>query len=77
MRTFARMLGTIGPVEPFDYPYALEGRRRPDPPPKLIAAHRAALAALRASTMGRSSSREKAWAAASGVMSLSSIRSKR
>jgi uncharacterized protein len=48
MRTFARMLGTIGRVEPFDYPYALEGRRRPDPLPKLIAAHRAALAALRA-----------------------------
>jgi uncharacterized protein len=48
MRTFARMLGTIGLVEPFDYPYALEGRRRPDALPKLIAAHRAALAALRA-----------------------------
>jgi predicted alpha/beta-hydrolase family hydrolase len=48
MRTFARMLGTIGLVEAFDYPYALEGRRRPDPLPKLIAAHRAALAALRA-----------------------------
>jgi predicted alpha/beta-hydrolase family hydrolase len=42
------MLGTIGLVEAFDYPYALEGRRRPDPLPKLIAAHRAALAALRA-----------------------------
>ena len=48
MQTFARLLGTIGAVEPFDYPYALEGRRRPDPLPKLIAAHRAALAALRA-----------------------------
>jgi uncharacterized protein len=48
MRTFARLLGSIGPVEPFDYPYALEGRRRPDPLPKLIAAHRAALAAFRA-----------------------------
>ncbi|HZZ24983.1 MAG TPA: alpha/beta family hydrolase [Roseiarcus sp.] len=48
MRTFARLLGTIGPVEPFDYSYALEGRRRPDPLPKLIAAHRVALAALRA-----------------------------
>jgi uncharacterized protein len=48
MRTFARMLETIGPVEPFDYPYALEGRSRPDPLPKLIAAHRVALAALRA-----------------------------
>ena len=48
MRTFARLLETIGPVEPFDYPYALEGRRRPDPLPRLIEAHRAALAALRA-----------------------------
>jgi uncharacterized protein len=46
MRTFARLLGSIGPVEPFDYPYALEGRRRPDPLAKLIEAHRAALAAL-------------------------------
>ncbi len=48
MRTFAQLLGTIGPVEPFDYPYALEGRKRPDPLPNLIEAHRAALAALRA-----------------------------
>jgi uncharacterized protein len=48
MRAFARLLEPIGPVEPFDYPYALEGRRRPDPLPKLIAAHRAALAGLRA-----------------------------
>ena len=47
MRTFARMLGTIGLVQPFDYPYALEGRSRPDPLAKLIAAHRAALAQLR------------------------------
>jgi uncharacterized protein len=47
MRTFARMLGTIGLVQPFDYPYALEGRSRPDPLPKLIAAHHAALAQLR------------------------------
>jgi uncharacterized protein len=48
MRTFARLLGSIGSVEPFDYPYAIEGRSRPDPLPKLIAAHRAAVAALRA-----------------------------
>jgi predicted alpha/beta-hydrolase family hydrolase len=48
MRTFARLLGTLGSVHPFDYPYALEGRRRPDAAPKLIEAHRAALAALRA-----------------------------
>jgi uncharacterized protein len=48
MRAFARLLESFGPVEPFDYAYALEGRRRPDPLPKLIQAHRAALAALRA-----------------------------
>src|SRR5579863_7861695 len=48
MRTFARLLESIGPVEPLDYPYALEGRRRPDPLPRLIAAHRAALAAISA-----------------------------
>ncbi len=47
MRTFARLLGSLGPVEPFDYPYAIEGRKRPDPLPKLIAAHRTALASLR------------------------------
>jgi predicted alpha/beta-hydrolase family hydrolase len=48
MRTFARLLETIGPVAPFDYSYALAGRRRPDPLLKLIEAHRAALATLRA-----------------------------
>ena len=52
MRTFARLLATIGPVEPFDYSYALAGRGRPDPLPKLIEAHRAALAALRARHQG-------------------------
>src|SRR5271166_6611172 len=52
MRTFARLLGSLGRVEAFDYPYAIEGRKRPDPQPKLIAAHRAALAALRQSHDG-------------------------
>jgi uncharacterized protein len=52
MRTFARLIGSIGRVDPFDYPYAIEGRGRPDPLPKLIAAHRAALAALRQSHDG-------------------------
>ena len=52
MRAFARLLETIGSVQSFDYPYALEGRRRPDPLPKLIAAHRAALARLRAKHEG-------------------------
>jgi predicted alpha/beta-hydrolase family hydrolase len=48
MRSFARLLETIGPVHPFDYPYALAGRKRPDPLPRLIEAHRAALATLSA-----------------------------
>ena len=48
MRTFARLLGSFGRVEALDYPYMIEGRKRPDPLPKLIAAHRTALAALRA-----------------------------
>ena len=47
LQAFQRLLNSLGPVEPFDYPYMLEGRRRPDPLEKLIAAHRAALAALR------------------------------
>jgi uncharacterized protein len=47
MRTFARLVSSIGQVQPFDYPYAIEGRKRPDPLPKLIAAHRAALSLLR------------------------------
>jgi len=47
MRTFARLLSSLGRVEPFDYPYMIERRGRPDPLPKLIAAHRAALASLR------------------------------
>ena len=52
MQTFARLLASIGLVTPFDYPYSKEGRKRPDPQPKLIAAHRAALAALRQSHDG-------------------------
>ena len=47
MRAFARLIEWIGRVEPFDYPYALERRRRPDPLPKLIEAHARALTALR------------------------------
>ncbi|HEU0273623.1 MAG TPA: alpha/beta family hydrolase [Candidatus Udaeobacter sp.] len=40
-------LSHIGDVETFDYDYMREGRRRPDPLPKLIAAHRNALTAAR------------------------------
>jgi predicted alpha/beta-hydrolase family hydrolase len=43
MREWAERLGSIGNVRTFDYDYMREGRRRPDPPPLLIAAHRQAL----------------------------------
>jgi uncharacterized protein len=48
MRRWARRLEAIGPVETFDYPYMAMGKRRPDPQPALIEAHRAALTAARA-----------------------------
>ncbi len=48
MRRWAARLGTIGDVEPFDYPYARAGRKSPDKLPVLVAAHRAALADARA-----------------------------
>jgi hypothetical protein len=44
MQRWAKRLETIGDVRPIDYPYMLEGRRAPDPLPRLIAAHRAAIA---------------------------------
>jgi predicted alpha/beta-hydrolase family hydrolase len=40
-------LSEIGDVETFDYAYMCEGRKRPDPLPKLIAAHREALSDAR------------------------------
>jgi predicted alpha/beta-hydrolase family hydrolase len=43
MRAWAERLTAIGDVRTFDYDYMREGRRRPDPPPLLIAAHRQAL----------------------------------
>jgi predicted alpha/beta-hydrolase family hydrolase len=43
MQRWAKRLGTLGQVFPFDYPYMEERRKRPDPLPVLIAAHRAAL----------------------------------
>lgn len=47
MRGWAARLAALGTVERFDYPYRLEGRRAPDPLPRLVEAHRAALAAAR------------------------------
>jgi uncharacterized protein len=47
MQRWATRLATIGPVSVFDYPYMKEMRKRPDPLPKLIAAHREALVRAR------------------------------
>lgn len=47
MQHWQQRLSTIGEVELFDYPYMREGRRRPDPLPQLIAAHREALVEAR------------------------------
>jgi uncharacterized protein len=43
MQAWKERLNTIGEVRTFDYDYMREGRRRPDPPPLLITAHRQAL----------------------------------
>ena len=43
MQNWKDRLSEIGDVETFDYDYMREGRKRPDPLPKLIAAHRKAL----------------------------------
>ena len=43
MQSWRERLTTLGDVATFDYDYMREGRRRPDPPPLLVAAHRAAL----------------------------------
>jgi len=50
IQRWKRRLEKIGDVVTFDYPYMREGRKRPDPLPKLIAAHRNALAANRKSS---------------------------
>ena len=52
MKRWAERLGSIGAVSVFDYPYMLEGKKRPDPLPKLIAAHREALARARQERKG-------------------------
>jgi uncharacterized protein len=47
MQRWKERLSTIGDVQLFDYPYMEQGRRRPDPLPQLIAAHRQALVEAR------------------------------
>jgi predicted alpha/beta-hydrolase family hydrolase len=44
MQKWRHYLESIGEVALFDYDYMREGRKRPDPLPQLIAAHRSALA---------------------------------
>ena len=47
MQNWKERLSEIGEVETFDYDYMREGRKRPDPLPKLIEAHRKALGQAR------------------------------
>src|SRR5256886_14328385 len=47
MQNWKLLLAEIGVVETFDYDYMRAGRKRPDPLPQLIAAHRKALLAAR------------------------------
>ena len=47
MQQWKERLQTIGDAEIFDYAYTREHRKRPDPLPQLIAAHRQALAEAR------------------------------
>lgn len=43
MQAWVTLLGTLGVVEPFDYPYMQSKKRAPDPLPVLIRAHLAAI----------------------------------
>jgi predicted alpha/beta-hydrolase family hydrolase len=52
MQRWADLLRTLGPVQTLDYPYMLAHKGRPDPLPRLIAAHREALETLRATRPG-------------------------
>jgi predicted alpha/beta-hydrolase family hydrolase len=47
MQNWKERLSEMGHVETFDYDYMREGRKRPDPLPKLIAVHREALVKAR------------------------------
>jgi predicted alpha/beta-hydrolase family hydrolase len=52
MRAWRDRLATLGETVAFDYPYMRAGRKTPDRLPVLVAAHREALAALRARAQG-------------------------
>jgi len=50
MQDWKTRLEEVGDVAAFDYPYMRDGRKRPDPLPQLVGAHRQALASLRTGT---------------------------
>ena len=52
MQKWKHYLESLGEVVLFDYDYMREGRKRPDPPLQLIAAHRFALAEIREKSSG-------------------------
>ena len=52
MQRWAQRLRKLGHVQLFDFPYLAEGRKRPDPLPSLITAHRAALLKARENASG-------------------------
>jgi uncharacterized protein len=52
MLHWAELLRTLGEVRAFDYPYRVNGGKRPDPLPTLIAGHRSALDEARQSHTG-------------------------
>ena len=52
MQRWKERLAQLGDVALFDYDYMREGRKRPDPLPQLLAAHRQALAGARGKTAG-------------------------
>jgi predicted alpha/beta-hydrolase family hydrolase len=52
MQNWNRRLAQIGEVILFDYPYFTAGRRRPDPLPRLIEAHRDVVVRARGQTDG-------------------------
>ena len=55
MQRWKKHLEEFGDVETFDYPYMRQNRKRPDPLPQLIAAHRQALAEALAKTVATAS----------------------
>jgi predicted alpha/beta-hydrolase family hydrolase len=52
MQAWRQRLSTLGDVQTFDYPYMRAGRKTPDRPPVLLAAHAEALAQARQRAQG-------------------------